>query len=590
MPMDGFTLSFIMKELSDKLVGGRIDKVSRPERDTLLLGVRSQNENHRLLLCANVNNARIQLTSQSYENPADAPLFCMLARKHLMGARLLTLEQLGGDRIAHIAVEGMGELGDKVIKHIYLEIMGRYSNLVLVGVDGVVLDAIKHVNNDMSRVRTVLPGGEYHLPPSQDKLCPDEVTSDELIKRLSALSCKADKGLIETISGMASVAAREACLQIGIEASAVCSSVDWQSAAPKLVQYCVTRTDRLSPVTLYDAASLALDFFPFPYLGYDRSLQKPMPTMGEAMDAFYLGRDMHLRVQQRSQSLQKLIKNAIERQEKKKALFLETIQNSHKTEQYRIYGELLTANLHQLGKGQESATLVNYYDENQAQVVIPLSSQLTPAKNAQNYYKKYRKGVLAEQYAKEQLGALESELELLENALDDLDKCVSTTDLAEIRYLLTERGYVRPDPSQKKKKKLLEGKPYRFTAVDGTVIEVGKNALQNDRLTLHARGNETWLHAQKIPGSHVIIRTENEPSDETLLKAAKLAAYFSKGRNHPSVPIDYTLRKYVKKAAGAVAGFVTYTNFQTVLIGLTREDVAQLSKEAGNALGSEKEG
>ena len=201
----------------------------------------------------------------------------------------------------------------------------------------------------------------------------------------------------------------------------------------------------------------------------------------------------------------------------------------------------------------------------------------------QNYYKKYRKAKVAEQYAKEQLVTIERDLTILENALEDLDKCETTTDLAEIRYVLTENGFLRPDASQRKQKgkKLQEGKPYRFTAPDGTLIEVGKNSLQNDRLTLHARGNETWLHAQNIPGSHVIIRTEEEPSDETLLYACKLATYYSKGRNHPQQAIDYTKRKYVKKAAGSPAGMVTYTNFKTAIIGLTPEDAAFIIKEAG---------
>ena len=229
-------------------------------------------------------------------------------------------------------------------------------------------------------------------------------------------------------------------------------------------------------------------------------------------------------------------------------------------------------------------TVQNYYEEGCPEVDIPLSTRLTPSQNAQSYYKKYRKAKVAEQYAREQLVTIERDLALLENALDDLDKCETTADLGEVRYVLSQAGFLRPEPSRGrggKPKKLPEGKPCRFTAPDGTVIEVGKNSLQNDRLTLHARGGETWLHAQGIPGSHVLIRTESDPSDETLLYAAKLAAYFSKGRNHPQLPVDYTRRKYVKKSANAPAGLVTYTNFKTLIIGLTPEDVAQIIQEGG---------
>ena len=328
---------------------------------------------------------------------------------------------------------------------------------------------------------------------------------------------------------------------------------------------------------------MALDFFPFPYRTFDVGLQKPYPTLSAALDAFYLGRDLRMRMQQRSAGLQKHIKTNIARLEKKRAMMLETLQESEKAEQYRVFGELLTANLHLVAKGAAQAEVVNYYDEAQQTLTIPLSTQLTPAKNAQQYYKKYRKAKGAEQYAREQLLTIAAELDVLENALEDLDKCATSTDLAEIRYVLAENGFIRPEPAARKQKKRQEGKPYRFLAPDGTEILVGKNALQNDRLTLHAQANETWLHAQGIPGSHVIVRTEREPAPETLLMGAKLAAYYSKGRNHPSLPVDYTLRKYVKKASGAPAGLVTYNRFQTILVGLTPEEIVIFSHMAADA-------
>ena len=290
------------------------------------------------------------------------------------------------------------------------------------------------------------------------------------------------------------------------------------------------------------------------------------------------------RMQQKSAGLQRHIKSALERTEKKKAIMLDSIRQSDLAERDRVFGDLLTANLHLIGRGASSVMVQNYYEEGCPEVDIPLSTRLTPSQNAQSYYKKYRKAKVAEQYAREQLVTIERDLALLENALDDLDKCETTADLGEVRYVLSQAGFLRPEPSRErggKPKKLPEGKPCRFTAPDGTVIEVGKNSLQNDRLTLHARGGETWLHAQGIPGSHVLIRTESDPSDETLLYAAKLAAYFSKGRNHPQLPVDYTRRKYVKKSANAPAGLVTYTNFKTLIIGLTPEDVARIIREGG---------
>lgn len=580
MPMDGFTLSFMQRELRDTLLGGRVDKVNQPERDALLLLIRSGG-NHKLLLSANANQARAQITSQTYENPAEPPMFCMLMRKHLLGSRIVDIAQVSGDRILSIAFDCLDEMGDHVQKTLYLEIMGRHSNLTLVNGDGTIVDAIRHVNSEMSRVRTVLPGGQYHLPPQPDKLSGDGLTAQTLEKRLSGMTQPLFKGLMETVAGMAGVCSREVCAQIGVEASTPCDQLDTRRVAEALSAF--YQQVQPSPVALYDEAGMVMDFFPFPYRSFAFNQQRQMPTLSAAMDTFYLGRDLRMRMQQKSMGLQRHIKSALERTEKKKAIMLDTLRQTDKNEENRIRGDLLTANLHLIQKGAQSVTVQNYYDPACPEISIPLSNRLTPSQNAQSYYKKYRKAKVAEQYAREQLVTIERDLQVLENALDDLEKCETTTDLAEIRCVLMENGFLRPDASQRKGqkgKKIQEGKPLRFTAPDGTVIEVGKNSLQNDRLTLHARGNETWLHAQNIPGSHVIIRSEETPSDETLLYAAKLATFYSKGRNHPQQAIDYTLRKYVKKAAGSPAGLVTYTHFKTLIIGLTPQDVAHITREA----------
>ncbi len=580
MPMDGFTLSFLQRELKAALVGGRVDKVNQPEKDTLLILIRSQGENHRLLLSANASQARAQLTAQSYENPAEPPMFCMLMRKHLVGYHVMDVAQLGGDRILSLTFEGIGELGDMARKTLYLEMMGRHSNLTLVDAEGTIVDAIHHVNSEMSRVRTVLPGQPYHLPPAQDKLSPEAISAQRLTQRLASLTCPLFKGLMETVAGMATVCAKEVCAQVGLEPGTPVGELDWAVTGPALARFYEDAPGLLAPVALYDEAGAALDFFPFPYRTFDKDQQQPMPSLSAAMDAFYLGRDLRQRMQQRSAGLQKHVQNAIDRLEKKKRILVETLQASEHAEDNRICGELLTAHLHTLVKGQEKVSLTNYYDPEQREIEILLDNQLTPNQNAQRYYKKYRKAKVAAQYAQEQLEIAERELVLLEGALDDLEKSTTSTDLAEVRQVLMDSGYLRPDPAQRKKKKLQEGKPYRFTAPDGTEIWVGKNSLQNDRLTLHAKGEEIWLHAQGMPGSHVIIKTEQEPSEEALLKAAKLAAYFSRGRNHPMLPVDWTRRKHVKKAAGSPSGFVTYTRFQTVIIGLTPEDIAAIQKES----------
>ncbi len=578
MPMDGFTLSFIVRELRELLVGGRVDKVSQPEHDLFLLSVRSQGANHKLLLSVHVNNARVQLTAQSFENPAEPPVLCMLMRKHLTGSRIAAIEQFGCDRVLIFTFQCVSEMGDEVQKRLVAELMGRHSNLTLVDENNVTIDCIYHVNADISRVRVLMPGKPFSMPPEQDKLNPFTMTRDELCERLSALPGPLYKGLIDTVSGLSAVSAREICAQIGADESAPCGLLDLPAVSDNITALYKHLADIRPPVALCDPAGQIIEYFPFPYLTYSRDAQKPYQTLSEAMDAFYGARELAARVRQHGAGIRKRLKSSISRLEKKKAMMLLTLSQNEIAEQNRIYGDLLTANLHAVSKGAASIRVVNYYDEAQSAVDIPLQPELSPSRNAQHYYKKYRKAKGAQQYAQKELGVIEADLDLLENALDDLDKCTSSADLDEIRYFLMENGFLRPDHGTGKRRKIKEGEPYRFHADDGTEIVVGKNALQNDRITLHARANETWLHAQGIAGSHVLIKSEEEPAGETLLFAAKLAAYFSKGRNHPSCPIDYTKRKHVRKKSGTAAGFVIYQNFKTVYIGLTPQDFAAIQR------------
>ena len=578
MPMDGFTLSFLARELRDQLIGGRVDKVSQPERDMLVLLIRNQGGNHRLLLSANASNSRAQITSQSFENPAEPPVLCMLVRKHFSGARIAAVEQLGCDRVLTITFQCMNEMGDEVPKSIVLEAMGRHSNLSLVDENGNTIDSIYHVNADVSRVRVCMPGKPFTMPPEQDKLNPFAMTRDELSAKLAELSSPLFKGLIEAISGLSALSAREICARVGADEAAPCGLLDLQAVSQRIVSLYETLYDLRSPVLQCDSAGQSTDYFPFPYHAFAPETRKAYPTLGEAMDAFYGERELVARMRSHGAVVRRHVKNNIARLGKKREKMLETLSQNGLAEEYRIFGELLTANLHRIEKGAAAVKVVNYYDEAQATVEVPLMPELSPVRNAQYYYKKYRKVKGAEQYAKKELGAIEAELELLENALDDLDKCTSAADLNEIRFFLTENGFIRPEHGAEKRRKIKEGEPYRFKAADGTEILVGKNAVQNDRITLHARPDETWLHAQNIAGSHVLIKTEGEPADETLLLAAKLAAYFSKGRNHPSFPIDYTKRKHVKKKSGSPAGLMIYQNFKTILIGLSPQDLETIKR------------
>ena len=563
MPMDGFTLSYMRRELLAALQGGRVDKVNQPERDALVLLIRSGGGNHKLLLSANANQARAQLTAQTYENPAEPPMFCMLMRKHLLGARVRDVGQVAGDRILTLVFECLDELGDSVEKTLYLEVMGRHSNLTLVRSDGVIIDAIRHVNSEMSRVRTVQPGGVYQLPPQQDKLDPEALTPDSLAERLAAQDGALAKGLMACVAGMASVCAREICAQVGADPAVAVSDLDLSALSPRLVQ--ALRDIPAAPVALYDEAGLAVDFFPFPYRTFAAERQKAMPSLSAAMDAFYLGRDLRARMQQKSAGLQRHIKSALERTEKKKAIMLDSIRQSALAEQDRVFGDLLTANLHMAQKGMKQVELPNYYEDGMPMVAVELDEKLSPGQNAQRYFKLYQKARNARTLAAEQIEKTSAELDYLNGQLDNLSKCETEAELNELRQELEKLGYVKPNRNRRQLKQLPPSQPMRFTAASGRTILVGKNNLQNDKLTFTAQPDEVWLHAKDMPGSHVVIVGE-APDEATILEAARLAAAYSSGSTSSRVPVDYTLRKYVKKPSGARPGFVIYTHQRTLYV------------------------
>ena len=577
MPMDGLTLGFMARELQETLRDGRVDKVSQPEKDMLVLVIRAQGKNHKLLLSAAPSFARAHLTQANYQNPADAPMFCMLMRKHLQGGRLIALEQLGGDRVLRLTIENKDELGDSAPRELYLELMGRHSNLTLVK-DGRIVDAIRHVSGDMSRVRQALPGLPFVPPPVQDKLDPAELTQEALSARLSQLSGPLDKALAASVRGLSPAAAREIAFRAtGMHRTEI-TGIDI-AALSKVICSIFERFQAMAqPTAQMGPDGLMADVLPFPYLSLDTSLQKPYPTLSAALDAFYFGRDRRDRMNQKSQALKRLIKTHLERDEKKLALQEEELTDSARMEEYRVAGELLTAQAYLVPRGAETVTLPNFYDPQGGSMDIALDVALTPAQNAQKYFKRYRKARVAQDLAKEQKEKTLKEMELLEQALFDLEESETEQDMADVRKALEDGGIVKSTASKgaKKKPKQPESEPMRFEAPDGTEIIVGKNSAQNDRVTGSAKGTDIWLHAKDMPGSHVIVKAE-QPSADTLATALRLAAWYSKGKG-VSVPVDYTFRKHVKKPGGSPAGFVIYTNQKTVLVSVTEGEIAAIKR------------
>ena len=572
MPMDGLMVGYVARELNEMLAGGRIDRITQPERDTVILVIRAGNENRSLLLCASANNARCHLTGSRFPNPLEPPALCMLMRKQLLGGRVLSVRQVGGDRIIHIDMDTVGEMGDREPRRLVLEIMGRHSNLMLLNGEGRILEAAHHVNAEMSRVRQIQPGLTYAPPPGQDRLDPAGIRAEELREKLEALKGQPfEKALAGSVRGLSLPTAREIALRVLSPGEK--EPEDLQACAERIADLLARLPGMLSPRVEYAENGEAAEVYPFPWLSGVPERQKEFPSLSWALEAYYGTRDQQDRLRQKSASMVRLLKTHMERCEKKLALQEEELAGAARMEEYRIMGEVLNANLFALKKGMEEATLPNWYDPEGGSLTIPLDVRLTPSQNAQKYFRKYQKARSARQIAQEQKEKTLQELDYLEGLLLDVDKCTGESELEEIRSELVQTGYMKRNTNRRQQRSLPGSRPYRYVSGDGIDILVGKNAVQNDRLTAEALPEAVWLHAKDMPGSHVIIRAEGEIPPQTLKQAAMLAAWYSKGRRSSMVPVDYTRRRYVKKPSGAAPGKVIYTHQKTAYMTVEEAEI-----------------
>ena len=575
MPMDGLTVGFAVRELNETLRGGRIDKITQPERDTVVLVIRAGGANHRLLLCASPNNARCHLTMGSFSNPLEPPALCMLMRKQLAGARITEIRQVGGDRIIYVDMDAVNELGDHVLRRLVLEIMGRHSNLLLLDENERILEATRHVNPEMSRVRQIQPGMAYLPPPSQDKLSPEELSGEALYARISAFEPgKLSRALADTVTGLSRASAEElACrvLQGGDEWPA-----DLKDACERIADLIKRLPEMADARVLFGENGEAEDVFPFPYLSRRTDRQKAFKSLSEALEIYFGTRDARDRLSQKSASMIRMLKGQLERCQRKLAIQMEEISAAERMEEFRRMREAINANLYQLKKGMTEAALPDWNDPDGGTITVPLDIKLTPSQNAQRYFKKYQKARSAREIAAQQRDKTLAEMDYLEGMLLDVDKCVSESELEEIRQELVRTGYLKKNTNRRQQRQLPQSKPYRYLSDDGIEILVGKNAAQNDRITLGAKPEEMWLHAKDMPGSHVIICREGEIPQTTMKQAALLAAWYSKGQRSSLVPVDYTLRKYVKKPSGAAPGKVIYTHQKTAYMTPEEKEIKKI--------------
>ena len=580
MPMDGLTVGFVARELDRTLTGGRVDKITQPERDAVVIVIRAGSENHRLLLCASPNNARCHLTAGTFSNPLEPPALCMLMRKQLTGARVTGIRQTDGDRIVQIDLDAVNEMGDHVLRRLVLEIMGRHSNLMLLDGEGRILEAARHVNAEMSRVRQIQPGMIYQAPPSQNKLNPETLKAEDLFLRLQGRDTQNfARALADEITGLSRVTAEELALRVLGRGEAW--PEDLRTACERLEDLFRRLPGMADPRVLRGEDGEAEDVFAFPYLSRDTGREQPCRTLSAALDSYYSSRDAKDRLNQKSASMIRTLKVQAERCARKLAMQEEELASAEKMDEYRRIGEAIQANLWQLKKGMTEAVLPDWSDPDGGGITVALDIRLTPVQNAQKYFKKYQKARSARETAAVQRAKTLEELEYLENMLMDTENCGSESELEEIRQELVRTGYMKKVTNRRQQRQLPKSTPYRYRSADGIGIEVGRNSLQNDRLTQGAGPNETWLHAKDMPGSHVIIRAEGEIPLETLKQAALLAAWYSKGKNSSTVPVDYTLRKYVKKPSGAAPGKVIYTHQKTVYVTADEEEIRKIEEIAG---------
>ena len=585
MALDGAYLSLLAREIREKVGEARIDKISQPTRDTLVVSLRWKGGGGKLLLCAGASGARAHFVTQAPENPKAAPLFCMLMRKHLGSGRLVGVEQIGTDRILHLKFETVNELGDTVVLTLAIEIMGRHSNLMLIGHDGRVIDAIKRVDQSTSSVRPILPGVTYTLPPAQHKLSPLCHSPGELCAAVKGgRNAELSKGILEQVEGLSPVVCRE------LAAYALRSSTN---TVAQLNKEQTTRLEQAfanlqgylrepRPTLVMDEGGRPVEFSFFPleqYGGLRTRTYQGEHACSDLLCDFFRERDRVERTRQRSGDLLRLLVNATDRVARRLDTQRQELAQSRERDTLRKYGDLLSANLYSIKKGDSKAVVQDFYDPACATVEIPLDMRLTPTQNAQHYYTEYRKADTAEKKLRVLIEKGEEELAYLDSVFDALTRAAADAELTAIRDELAQQGYVRA--AARKGMKPAKLQPMRYRSSDGFLILCGRNNLQNDQLTLRdSRNYDLWFHTQKIPGSHtVVVADGKEIPNRTMEEAAIIAAYNSKARESTKVPVDYVIIKNVKKPQGAKPGMVIYENYKTAIVTPDEELVRSLAEK-----------
>ena len=585
MALDGLVVHSLADELHNKLVGGKVDRIHQPENDELVLYVRNNKENFKLVLSSSASNPRVYLANNyKKENPIKAPMFCMLFRKYIQGGIITNICQVNFERIIKITVESFDELKEKTAKDIYIEIMGRHSNIILTQHDKII-DSIKRIPPSVSRVRQLLPSMTYELPPAQDKINPIKgVSLKSFINTLREFDGPLYKGIFSKFLGISTPIAKEICYRANLDSNIKAEEMSRDELA-KLYRIFsdlftkIKNNDYAPCIVVDEKVDKVIDFscIDLTYLNDNKFIRND--SISQVIEDYYKTKDFKDRVHQRTSDLRKSISIKLDRLYHKQEKIKKELIEADNADSYKIKGELLTAYIYMIEKGMESIEVDNFYDENYAKVTINLNKNLTPSENAQKYFKKYNKLKTAKKELTSQLIICNDEIEYLENILLGIENCENLEELADIKDELIRLGYAKAPYKYRAKKDIdLTTKPNQFISSDGFTILVGKNNKQNDYLTLRiADPEDIWMHTKNIPGSHVIIKCAGKDvPDETLYEAAMLAAYYSKGRMSSQVPVDYTMKKHVKKPSGSKPGMVIYETNSTIYVTPTEEMTVKL--------------
>ena len=566
------------------MLGTRVDRVFQPNRDELILAFRGFSAAYKLLISARANSARINLTTIPVENPQQPPMLCMLLRKKLQGAKLLEITQPDLERALMLKFDSVNELGDHVELTLAVEIMGRYSNIILVDENGKIIDALKRVDAEMSSERLVLPGLLYRLPPPQDKLSMLTCTVEEIMARIDALprDMELSKALMSVLQGISLIIAREVENSAGLGHEVYVKSMT-PPQRRRTEMYVTTLMETAknvsgTPHIVIDPQNKPKDFAFMDIRQYGNAMTvSEKKSFSEMLDAFYAERDQIERMRVKSQDLLRLLANHADRLSRKIANQQAELSACAERDTLRIKGDLLSANMYAIQKGETSVKLQNFYDENLAELEIALDPALTPQQNAQKYYKNYRKAKTAEEKLTEQIGLAQTELTYIDSVFESLALAENERDLNEIRAELAEQGYVRRKAGKKNQKQPALSAPLKFKTSDGFTVLVGRNNRQNDKLTMKdANNNDIWFHTKNIPGSHTVLVTDGKAPTETAMEeAAVLAAQHSRAKDSAQVPVDYTQIRYVSKPQGAKPGMVIYVQYKTVYVDPTTESKAK---------------